>query len=356
MVVSVYKEESGLIFDDRFNYLDSRWITSPTNSCELRSGYLCMQHSESDTTLLFNLPDEVSLLLEVTADYLPSLEGDEGGILVWKSAIDKLEFLESLDTKDYEYTTWRAEKKGGLWLFYAEHAGQWELFDSATLDACLAGVVLKNKPATGFQSLDIHRVVLCRGRTVVVANIESGYKVDLKDASTEEVIESQIVSSGYAGTNLLLPRVPFYGIIEIYDEENSFVGSVGPVDFYGGDVYLNGSDLVVVRNGVDLNNTDFNYLGIMRNNLIKEKMQIQNRESFTVFDVSLTVAGYRNEFGWQWVDVALDVGGEAGEFLDTIYIDKLEPGEGRDFWIKVDKQSDLWSIKPIRFKVDIKSR
>lgn len=84
-LMGIYKKWSGLIFDDAFQSgeIHSRYQLSPTTACTLDTGLqqFIMSHTEPETMLLFDAPkDEPTLLLEVTADYVPIAYGDEGGL------------------------------------------------------------------------------------------------------------------------------------------------------------------------------------------------------------------------------------------------------------------------------------
>lgn len=83
--MGIYKKWSGLIFDDAFNLgeIHSRFQLSPAKSCILDTNLhqLIMCHTELETMLLVDIPDEEpALMLEVTADYVPKVLGDEGGL------------------------------------------------------------------------------------------------------------------------------------------------------------------------------------------------------------------------------------------------------------------------------------
>lgn len=93
--VSIYRLESGLIFDDKFELIDSRWELSPPSYFSQSEQGLVISHSENDTMMLFDIPNYDTLLFEVTSDYTPEETCDEGGIVIWKDASYKLEFLET---------------------------------------------------------------------------------------------------------------------------------------------------------------------------------------------------------------------------------------------------------------------
>ncbi|GBF32203.1 phage protein [Desulfocucumis palustris] len=293
-------------------------------------------------------------MLEVTADYIPSEPGDEGGIVVWQSALNKLEFLESLDTKISEYTVWRAVKRGNLWTFYAKRDGQWELFDSAVLDAPMAGVSLKNGSTGGYMSLNVNEVVLCRSASITIGNVLPGNKVVLYD-ELQNAVDTKVVPTGYSGVEFILPSAIFKGTVKLFADQAAVspIGEVGPVEFCGGDIYLYGFDIDVYWNGVELSKTGFTDLGKMYNGVIEEMLQVVNNADVDAFDVTLSIKQYLNEFVWQWADVAPDAGGTPGVYGDTIALGTLAPGESRDFWIRVEKADNMFIFKNEHFVIDI---
>ena len=223
--MSIYRKSSGLIFHDEFDTLHSRWNVSPSDSYSLSDGGATLNHSDSVTNMLFDLPsEEQELLFEVVADYTPTEFGDEGGLVVWKSAQEKLEFLESMDTTDEgEYSIWRVTKQGNLWSFFAKKGNAWKLFDSSVCISPLrAGVVVHGEKQDTYVPLTVDRAILCRGDSIMVGNVSTDYKVELID-SEGIVVDTQVVPEGFAGIEVKLPSVPFTGHIKscYYDEETS---------------------------------------------------------------------------------------------------------------------------------------
>lgn len=351
MNLSIHRVQSGLIFDDNFDTLNTRWVVSPSDSYVYDDvgKKLILNHNPTDrsTNALFSLPqDEDELLLQVHADYTPTRLGDEGGIVIWKNALEKVEFLESEDsTQAGTYSVWRAVKRQNLWTFYAERNNAWELFDSTIcVDATMAGVVLKGVPRAGYVPLVIDRVILCRGAHISVGNINSLYKVELIDDNMQ-VVSEHIVPEGYSGIDIELPSIPFRGKLRIYDRDDS--GNYVLVDeqkeyadMYGGDIFLRGTDLKVIWKGQELSEITPTHLGALKNDEIEQKMTVVNPTTGNVAEnVTIRIAAYSQEFGWEWCDLANDEGGVPSEYQDTtIYLGTLFAGESKDFWVKVTRQ------------------
>jgi hypothetical protein len=358
--MGIYRKSSGLLFDDKFDSgnIHSRYTLSPSNACVLDTtlGQLVMSHTDGDTSVLFDVPsNEQTLMLEVTADYVPAEQMDEGGILIWQDGYRKLEFLESRDTTTQEYSRWRALKKGNRWTFYADRGNGWELFDSAVLVAEKMGVILKNPDSNGFVPLKIDRIVLCRGSKITVGNLPSGYSVYLCDPSGNSVA-SATVEPNWTGVEIELPTIPYYGIIRVYDEQGTLLSSLGAFDIYGGDVFLFGTELKVFWKGKELNVDKDTYLGTMYDDQILVQMELFNPSPQKPANtITLGILQYLDYYGYTWVDLCHDDGADnpAGDFAKLIDMGRLEPLESRKFWMKVQRLEEHFDIKPMHFILDI---
>lgn len=358
--MGIYKKSSGLLFDDKFDSgsIHSRYTLSPSNACVLDTTLrqLVMYHTDGDTSVLFDVPsDEQTLLLEVTADYIPTEQMDEGGIIIWQDAYRKLEFLESRDTTTQEYRRWRALKNGNRWTFYADRGNGWELFDSAVLVAEKMGVILKNPDSSDFIPLKIDRIVLCRGNKITVGNLPSGYSVYLCDSNGNS-IASATVEPNWTGVEIELPTMPYYGIIRVYDENGTLLSSLGAFDIYGGDVFLFGTELKVFWKGKELNVDKDTYLGTMYDDQILVQMELFNPSPQKPANtITLGILQYLNYYGYTWVDLCHDDGADnpVGDFAKLIDMGSLQPLESRKFWMKVQRLEEHFDIKPMHFILDI---
>ncbi|WP_018884232.1 hypothetical protein [Paenibacillus massiliensis] len=359
--MGIYKKWSGLIFDDKFDgaSIDSRYDLSPADAFTLDTGLnrLMMSHTELESMVLFDVPeDEPTLMFEVTADYIPTVLGDEGGIVIWQDGYHRLEFLESRDTTTREYSRWRAHKHNNTWTFYANRGEGWELFDSANIAAHKMGVVLKNPDSQGFVTLNLDRYVVCKSSKVTIGNLPEGYSVYLCDSDGNSVA-SATVQPLWTGVELELPVLPYTGILRVYDERGVLLSSLGAFDIYGGDTYLYGTDLRVLWKGVELNLTKETYLGTMYDDLIQVQMELHNPSNHkTANNVTMGILKYLEEFGYEWADICHDDGMDSpvGDYAKTaLDMGSLEPLGSKKFWMKVERSSEHFGIKPIHFILDI---
>ncbi|MEC0276794.1 hypothetical protein [Peribacillus frigoritolerans] len=362
--MAIFKLQSGLIFDDQFQNLDPRWINSPSGQVSIDNNYMVLNHSDGidGTKSLFELPSENNLVFQVEAEYIPTEIGDTAGIVIWNNALNKLEFLESVEQmREDEYPIWQARKRGNLWSFFAQRSNQWEMFDSAViLNPPMAGVVLKGTNNDSFVPLKIKRTILCKGTSVTVGNLSGGYRIELVDED-DQVVKYQVVPENFAGVDLELPTLPFTGSLKIFDKPTTeFPGGrllsehLELVEFFGGDVYLYGTDLAIIFNGKELNTKGITPMGKMQNNKILAKMTAKNVSTGAIAEnVELAIKQYNDEFGWEWVDIAHDEAGSAGVYANLLTFGTMLPGDSADFWVKIERNTKNWATKPTHFIFDI---
>ncbi|MGG3801277.1 hypothetical protein [Metabacillus fastidiosus] len=375
--MSITRVRSGLIFDDNFDTLDTRWVVSPSDSYihSDTDKRLTLVHNPTDrsTNALFQLPqDEEELLLQVQADYIPTHLGDEGGIVIWKNALEKVEFLESEDTNQTgEYSIWRAIKRQNLWTFFAQKNDAWELFDSTIcINPTMAGVVLKGVERTNYAPINMDRVILCRGSNITVGNLTGGCKVTLVDATDMSIVNESIVPDNHSGVSIELPSIPFRGKVEVYELDSSTGNYVLRDDhkdyavMYGGDAFMRGTDLKVFWKGKELSEITPTHLGALKDDEIEYKMTVLNNTIDSVAEnVEISIAVYNQDFGWEWCDLANDVNGNPGLYQDlSVTIGTLLAGESKDFWVKITKkdltpeQEAKQKMRPSHFYLNVRNQ
>ncbi|ALA07175.1 putative cell adhesion protein [Brevibacillus phage SecTim467] len=357
--MGIYKKWSGAIFDDRFDSgsIHSRYTLSPSDSVTLDStlGQLVIPHNEGDTSVMFDVPEEPTLLMEVTADYVPTELMDEGGIIIWQDGYHRLEFLESKDTTVREYSRWRALKKGNKWTFFANRGSGWEVFDTAPMVAEKMGVILRNKHKDGFDTLNVDRIVVCKSDKFTVGNLPAGYTVYLCNPEGN-TISTAVVEPNWTGCEIALPSVPYNGIIRVYDVDGNLLSSLGAFDIYGGDVFLFGTELEVHWNGKELNKEKETYLGTMYDGQILVQMVLENpSKEKPASTITLGILKYLEKFGYEWTDICQDDGNDrpTGDFSKLLDMGHLGPSGSKKFWMKVEKTGGHFQIEPLHFILDI---
>lgn len=349
--VSLYEKESGKIFVDDFDSVNPKWLMSPSNAFNnaVKKGFLRMNHSvDKDVMLLIDRPQD-NFAIQVIADYAPTKEGDEGGLLIYQNEKNKVEFLESYSANSLQSNKeWMAICKEDQWDFYTKTDTFFDYADNDSLAAKRIGVVLKRGTAEGFVPLDINKIIMTTSNMLRLRQLYENYKVVLKDTA-DNILSTNIVAAAHTGIDILLPSLEFEGIIEIYDEENELIAKKHAT-FYGGDMYCMGSSLQIKMNSEELNTTDPTNLGYMVNNERIVKMTIVNDNIGAATNIKLSIQQYMEKIGYTWALISLD----GTSYLNEIQIDSVAAQSTRDFWVKVVKDTNFLAFEPIYFNIHLK--
>ncbi|MGG1792374.1 hypothetical protein ABDI27_21190 [Bacillus mycoides] len=349
--VSLYEKESGKIFVDDFDSVNPKWLMSPSNAFNnaVKKVFLRMNHSaDKDVILLIDKP-QGNLAIQVIADYAPTKEGDEGGLLIYQNEKNKVEFLESYSANSSQSNKeWMAICKEDQWDFYTKTDTFFDYADNDSLAAKRIGVVLKRGTAEGFVPLDINKIIMTTSNMLRLRQLYENYKVVLKD-TTDNILSTNIVAAAHTGIDILLPSLEFEGIIEIYDEENELLAKK-QATFYGGDMYCMGSSLQIKMDSNELNTTDPTNLGYMVNNERIVKMTIINDNIGPATNIKLSIQQYMEKVGYTWALISLD----GTNYLNEIQVDSVAAQSTRDFWVKVVKDTNFLAFEPIYFNIHLK--
>lgn len=349
--VSLYEKESGKIFVDDFDSVNPKWLMSPSNSFNnaTKKGFLRMNHSaDKDIMLLIDKPQS-NFAIQIIADYAPTKEGDEGGLLIYQNEKNKVEFLESYSSNSSQSNKeWMAICKEDQWDFYTKTDTFFDYADNDSLAAKRIGVVLKRGTTEGFVPLDINKIIMTTSNMLRLRQLYENYKVVLKDTA-DNILSTNIVAAAHTGIDILLPSLEFEGIIEIYDEENELLAKKQAI-FYGGDMYCMGSSLQIKMDIAELNTTDPTNLGYMVNNERIVKMTIVNDNIGAATNIKLSIQQYMEKVGYAWALISLD----GTNYSNEIQIDSVAAQSTRDFWVKVVKDTNFLAFEPIYFNIHLK--
>ncbi|PGF23367.1 hypothetical protein CON27_04225 [Bacillus thuringiensis] len=349
--VSLYEKESGKIFVDDFDSVNPKWLMSLSSAFNnaIKKGFLRMNHSaDKDVMLLIDKP-QGNFAIQVIADYAPTKEGDEGGLLLYQNEKNKVEFLESYAANSSQSNKeWLAICKEDQWDFYTKTDTFFDYANKDSLSTERIGVVLKRGTEEGFVPLDINKIIMTKSNMLRLRQLYENYKIVLKDTA-DNTLSTNIVATAHTGIDILLPSLEFEGIVEIYDEENELLAKK-QTTFYGGDMYCMGSSLQIKMNNDELNTTDSTNLGYMLNNERIVKMTIVNDNIGAATNIKLSIQQYMDKIGYTWALISLD----GTNYLNEIQIDSIAAQSTRDFWVKVVKDTNSLAFEPIYFNVHLK--
>lgn len=348
--VSLYKKQSGKILVDDFDSINPEWIISPSDSFSIaaRKSFIRLNHTaDKDVMLLIDKP-QGDIAIQVTADYIPDVKGDKGGLIIYQNADNKIEFLESHSiNSSKEHKEWLATSTSEQWDFYSKIDATFDYADSDKLEATKLGVVLKKSVADSYKPLDIDRIIITSGRKLKLRQLFPNNRVILKDENGTTLSINQVGKLN-TGIDINLPSLEFQGSIEVYDEQNRLIAEKKTL-FYGGDIYNMGSPIKIIMDSKELNDTDPTDLGYMIEGKRIIKMIVQNENSVAVQNLKISIEQYMEKVGYTWADISLD----KSTWAKQIAIDKLGANSYKEFWVLVTKDLNYIGFEPILFNIKL---
>ncbi|SCL93647.1 Uncharacterized protein BCRIVMBC120_02338 [Bacillus wiedmannii] len=349
-LVSLYKKQSGKIFTDDFDSMHPRWIVSPASAFDISAekSFLRINHDASKDVLLLVDKPAGDIAIQVTADYQPTVENDNGGLLIYQNADNKIEFLESYSkTSSKDHIEWLAVSQGNQWDFYSKTDSNFDYADSEKLEANKIGIVVKKGIENQYTPLNVDRIIVTAGNKLKLRQLFPGGLVVLKDDSGNIVFKSA-VDRNNTGIDIVLPSLEFKGQVEIFDEKNMLIATKKTI-FYGGDIYNMGSPLKILMHDKELNDTDPTHLGNMVEGQKVIRMSVQNENISAVANLKISVQQYMDKVGVSWADVSLD----GINFSKEISIGTLDPQNSKELWVKVVKDYNYMGLEPIYFNIKL---
>lgn len=350
----IYEIESGLLFIDNFNELNSRWIVSPPSSYSIsdREGFLRLKHNENNDVLMLVDKPNFDIAIQAFVEYSPIVVGDEGGLLVYRSSTQKVEFLENKDdVNSLTQREWLAESEGDVWNFFTKKADGFEFVENGVLDAVKLGLTLKKGNGTDFANLDVDRVIVTRGRKLTLKNLEQSIRVVLKDIN-ETIVSDNTVQEGMTGLEIVLPSLEFEGTLEIYSIDGQLFASKNAV-FYGGDVYSLGTLIQIMWGENELETTESTNIGNMVGGVREIKLDIHNPSGIVINNLKVAITQYMDKFGYTWADIAEDINGSPSNYVDELIFPTMNPLETKSIWLKVTKGHDYMGLENLKFNIHI---
>lgn len=352
--MTLYKRIDGRIRDDVFsNTIPPGYIISPLNRYSFTGTALQLQHDNlDDVRVMVDLTGPCAV--EITADYNPTVASDTGGLILFSDSTRTAEFLERADTTiSQTVSRWRVSSGNGVdWDFYSDSGNGFNFIDSTLgFTPKKIGAVLKKGNGAGFLPLNLKRITMTLSDRLLVANVADGLTVELLD-DTNALVTSAIALNGVV--SLVMPHLLVQGKIRVKNG-NSVVEEVSGL-FAGGDRYDSGSTLKILTDATtkeELKTTDLTDIGLMLNGILQKKLYLYNPSSTIALNATISIDAYNSMFGYQWADIARDVSGNAGTYVDEINYSTLAAGQIIPFWLRVVQASDYDGFDPLQFVLDL---
>ncbi|WP_248499809.1 hypothetical protein [Staphylococcus aureus] len=352
--MTLHLRETGLIRDDTYaGGLPSGYVSSPAGRVLLDSGNLRLDHDNNEDTRVL-APISGACAVEVLADYTPTEQNDNGGLVLFAASDSVVEFLEKPDASvTTNVSRWKTRSLNGKdWDLFADSGTGYSFVDTAAeFVPTKVGAVLKKGTGAGFVPLKLQRITITKSDVLSIGNLSAGLTVELLDASNA-VVASVTTTSNTATLNM--PSLVVTGKLRI--KNGATVTMEVSATFYGGDRYDSGSTLKIVLDNVtkpELSTTTLTDIGLMASGQLVKKLYIYNPGGAPVNSVTLTVVQWAAKFGYQWVDVALDVSGAPGTYGDVISYTSIAAGAVIPFWIRVTQGNDYDGFEALQYALDL---
>lgn len=338
----------------------SVWEVKPDNpsrySLTEQFGSLKLFHGESDAYLLTTEPDE-SYVLDMHNTYWPQVDGDQAGLVVYKSETEKLEILEYFDVEKNErfvYEYLRIIKSGDLYSAYGRNLDHevWELFGTIKiLGAGKVGLVIKGGMGTGFFDFVSHYVRVYKSQQISYLNVSPGQTVRMV-STTGVILDSQICKPENSGVTLHLKEVPPHGVyFIIYDENLNVIHRSYDFDACGGDTFYYGAVLEVFVNG-ELMSSDSNFfLGYFESSIIDFEVTLKNPHSVPFVNVAISASQYGSDPGWEFVKFSTD----GVTYTDTVLISSIHAQTENKIHGRVIRDPNVLAstVEPFKFHLKL---
>lgn len=352
--MSLYLRESGLFRNDTFGSgLPAAYVAAPVSRVSVAGGRLRLDHDANDDTLVL-APLPGACAVEVKADYTPTEENDQGGLVLYQNADNKIEFLERVDSNvTTNVSRWRAVSTDGkTWDLFADSGSGFQFVDmAAEFVPNKVGAVLKKGTASGYVPLFLERLTITKSSFLTVGNLANGLTVELLDASNVVVTTAQVLAS-----KALVPMPSLHVSGSLRVKNGGTVVDTISGEFYGGDRYDSGSSLKIVKDNVtleELSRTDLSDVGTMTNGQLLKKLYIHNPTAAPVSSVSVLIEQWNAKFGYQWADVAKDVSGAPGTWGDVISYTSVPANSTTAFWLRVEQQTGYTGLDPLELSIGL---
>lgn len=352
--MTLYLRETGLIRNDTFaGGIPAGYVVSPSNRVTGQSGKLRLDHDNiEDTRALVSITGACAV--EIVADYTPLEANDEGGLILFANSTEVVEFVEQqTNAVSTTVSKWKTRSANGKdWDLFADSGTGYSFVDTAAeFVPTKIGAVLKKGTASGFVPLLLERLTITKSDTITVGNLAAGLTVELLDASNAVVAST--TTTGTTAT-LLMANLIVTGKLRVKNGSTVMLEVSGT--FYGGDRYDSGSTMKIVLDDVtrpELSTTSLTDIGLMGNGKLERKLYLYNPGGTPVSSVTLLVEQYNAKFGYQWVDIALDVSGKAGTYADFISYTSIAAGATVPFWIRVTQGTDYQGLDPLEYALNL---
>lgn len=334
--MKIVKKHSGLVFRDQF-ISQSNWVTTSPSNTSFGAGLVITHNASKDVRVMRDIPHGVNVL-EMTVDYTPLSEGDAAGVILYAGDGNFIEVVESIDDTQGNFTDYKIICHNDEFNVFILRDNEYEFVTSSTSAFTKFGFVTKQGD-TSFESLKAIEAFGARNQFLTFGSMPDGAYAEITyddgTTVTETAVDKVIQHELKHAEQTLTVKIFTYDAQEIYNETKLFSA---------GDEYYAATELLVLKDGVELSEVDPNEIGSLAGNIVERQLEIRNPLGFEIKNIYVQIKEYQQYGGYLLADIALDDNNMPGTYADELHIPTLEPNSSVFFWIKFDKTNDTQGL------------
>ena len=342
--MKIIKKHDGLVLRDQFTSTTG-WVTTSATNISLGTGLVITHNLSKDVRVMRDIPNGAQAI-ELAIDYTPAENDDLAGVILYTSDTEYLEALETVDNTQVNVTDFKIIYENGQYNIFAFRGGGYEFVTSSKIPFTKFGFVTKQGTTT-LQPLKAIEVLVSRNQYLTFSAMPDGAYGEFT-VNGEAVIEQAVngvikyemahLEQTIAVRLLAADNQEFYVNEQLYE---------------AGSEYYAASELILLKNGVELKLDQDNEIGSIVGNAIEVQLEIKNPLAYVINNINVQIIEYASQYGYTLADIAVDVNGVPGDFGDTLIIQKLEPQQSVLFWFKFDKTTDTTGANSLYTKIAI---
>jgi hypothetical protein len=321
--------------------LDPVWIVTPNDplrySVTDRPGFLRLMHGSPNLYLLRDEPGS-KYLMDLKLDYTPDSETDQGGLVAYRSNEQMIELVSYYDAGQLgPWVGMRLYRNGTTYQAYASADGDTWIYIGSQQISLTDRIGLTLHSAVDTTLMDVDTWQVASDRYVHVGNLLDGMYVELADSLGDVVVTATCTTPADRIVIDMIERpIPFEGTLRLYGASSLLLHETELGDIWPGDIFWYDVNMQLWMNGELVSPDSTTYLGTMQDGYIEVPLMLVNVDPDTVINVLVAMQQFQTYRGWDWVQVAPDILGVPGDYVDNVPITSLVSGGTFPFWMRVE--------------------
>ena len=368
--------ESGFLFSDNFTDtgIANEWDLFPYDltRVEKKIDSVVLKHGSEPLHMILNmLTNEDECVLDVKNSYVPTTDGDVGGIVVIGATDERVcleEYFDTTSNQTYSYPWIRLVKSYNNYsAFWSNDGHNWNLIGSSYLgsSAPKIGVFLGGDNGSDYE---LNEVLAYKSSKIKISNLTPGMEVSIFDENGTLLRSAKCLEfRDYVNINIGDLPMPFKGTFSFNMIDGSVFNDDSFYTIYGGDkfefnitpvlYYEHTDELTGITSFKQLlpNIEEFmGYFGANHGITTRVRMKAVNPYAGNFTDTVITVVEYLTNYHLNHVYLGEDVNGSMGTTTKALIIKNIGVGDEYNFWVQMERGDiTLQSANQLTFGLNV---